>query len=312
MKKYLNIFLKVVISISLFYFLFSNIDVNSLFNNFQLLDKRYLFPIFLLILLNYIVSSIRWKHLLLDRNSEEVSIKYLTFLYFIGSFFNNFMPTSIGGDAFKIYALGKKIKNNALAFTSTFMERFTGVIVLVLISYFGLVKTLDFWINQLPDAIKYNSFLTITFEVLLFGGFWIFSFIAFLSLNYLSKKVSFLKKIYESFLIYKEEKKILLIAFFTSALVQLFSIFTQYLIFLALGVQITIWNAFFIFPITTLAGFFIPSLNGLGVQDTLYVHFFGVLGFSKELALSASVIYHLSRLLVSLFGGVLYALGRDK
>lgn len=312
MKKYFNIFLKIVVSISLFYFLFSNIDANSLFINFQLLDKRYLPLIFLLIILNYIVSSIRWKQLLLNKNTSNVSVKYLTSLYFIGSFFNNFMPTSIGGDAFKIYALGKRIKDNTLAFTSTFMERFTGVIVLVLISYFGLVKTLDFWLTQLPDVIKYNSFLTIIFEILLFGGFWMFSFIAFLSLNYLSKKVSFLKKIYDSFLIYKEERKVLLVAFFSSALVQLFSIFTQYLIFLALGVDITIWNAFFIFPITTLAGFFIPSLNGLGVQDALYVQFLGVLGFSKELALSASVIYHLARLFVSLFGGVLYALGKDK
>ena len=150
MKKYLNIFLKVVVSISLFYFLFSNIDVNSLITNFQLLDKRYLPLIFLLIVLNYVVSSIRWKQLLITKDKttkNNISVRYLTSLYFIGSFFNNFMPTSMGGDVFKIYALGKKIKDNALAFTSTFMERFTGMVVLVLISYFGLVKTLDFWIT---------------------------------------------------------------------------------------------------------------------------------------------------------------------
>jgi len=312
MKKYSNLFLKVLISVSLFYVLFSGIDKDSFFKNISLLDLRYVPVIILLIVLNYIFSSIRWKALLVDPKYKNISIKYLTSLYFIGSFFNNFMPTSMGGDVFKIYALGKKIKDTANAFSATFMERFSGMVVLVLLSYFGLVKTLDFWLLQLPQVIRSNSFLTLTFEVLLFGGFWIISVLVFLSLSFLSKKFNVIKKVYEALLVYKNEKRILLIAFSTSIIVQLLSIFTQYLIFSALGITLPLNHALFIFPVITLAGFFIPSLNGLGVQDALYVQFFGLVGVSRELAISASIIYHLSRLFISLVGGILYAMGKDK
>jgi hypothetical protein len=312
MKKYGSLFIKVLISISLFYILLSGIDRTSILKTISLMDIAFVPLILFLITLNYVVSSIRWKYLLLGKQSKDVSIKYLTSLYFIGSFFNNFMPTSMGGDVFKIYALGKKIKDTAIAFSATFMERFTGMIVLVLISYFGFVKTLPFWISQLPDSISSNAGLTLTFEVLLFGGFWVVSLLAFLSLSFLAKKVKLAKKVYDSLLVYKQDKKVLIIAFLTSIGVQAISILTQYLIFSSLGVDLYFWNAVFIFPVITLAGFFVPSLNGFGVQDALYVQFFGMAGVSTELAISASIIYHLARLFISLIGGVLYAMGKDK
>jgi len=77
-------------------------------------------------------------------------------------------------------------------------------------------------------------------------------------------------------------------------------------------VKLPIFYAFFVFPVITLAGFFIPSLNGLGVQDVLYISFMGQVGVSESLAISASVLYHLSRLIVSLVGGVLYAMGKGE
>jgi hypothetical protein len=49
------------------------------------------------------------------------------------------MPTSIGGDVFKVYTLGKKLNNVSDAFSATFMERFTGLISLVFIAIFGLI-----------------------------------------------------------------------------------------------------------------------------------------------------------------------------
>ena len=312
MKKYGNLIVKILVSGLLFYLIFSRIDKTVLLENIKLLDMKFVPLIVGLLIANYVVSSFRWKSLLIHKKSEGVSVKYLTSLYFIGSFFNNFMPTSMGGDVYKVYALGKKIKSTADAFAATFMERFTGVVVLVLISYFGLLKTLDFWLLQLPKNVTDNTFLLFSFKFFLFFGFWILSILGMLSLKFFSTKVTILKKLHDSFLVYRGEYKILFWAIFTSFIVQLIAIFTQYFIFSALGVPLTIGPALFVFPLITLAGFFIPSLNGLGVQDTLYMQFFSLVGVSAELALSASVLYHLFRLGVSLIGGVLYALGKDK
>jgi uncharacterized membrane protein YbhN (UPF0104 family) len=91
----------------------------------------------------------------------------------------------------------------------------------------------------------------------------------------------------------------------------LLAIFTQYFIFLAMGVDLPVLYALFIFPVITLASFFIPSLNGVGVQDGLYIQLFGLVGVGSAVALSASIIYHLFRLGVSLIGGFFYAFEKD-
>jgi len=311
-KKIITTILKVAVSSSLLYLIFSRIDKESFVENLRLMDLRYAPFILLFIILNYVVGAFRWKQLLVYKEAKNVSVGYLINLYFIGSFFNNFMPTSVGGDAYKMYQLGRKIGDSAKGISSTFMERFTGIIALVIVSYVGLIKTLSFWVQMLPEELQSNDLFVLGFKVLLFVGFWVAAAGGFLSLSILAKKISFFKKINDAILSYKSEKKVLFIAFLTSFVVQLLAIFTQYFVFLALGVKLPIFYAFFVFPVITLAGFFIPSLNGLGVQDVLYISFMGQVGVSESLAISASVLYHLSRLIVSLVGGVLYAMGKGE
>lgn len=312
MNKYRSLIIKILVSVILFYFIFSKIDKDILLQNFSLLDKRYIPLILLLIIGNYYVSSIRWKALLVHKNSENITVNYLTSLYFIGSFFNNFMPTSVGGDVYKVYALGKKINSKSDSFAATFMERFTGMIALVLISYFGLVKTLDFWLSQLPAYLLTSGFALWMFKFLLFFGFWIGILVLAYLVKMLSNKVKLIEKIVNSFTEYKGKYSVLGWALVTSLIVQIFSILSQYFIFTALGMSVPLAHAFFVLPVINLAGFFVPSLNGLGVQDALYIQFFGLVGVSSELALSASILYHLARLSVSLIGGVLYAFEKDK
>jgi len=302
--------IKIFVSTILFVLIFRKINVGSLVETFKVLNFWYVPIILSLFFLNYLISSIRWKSLLIFENTKRVSVKYLTSLYFIGAFFNNFMPTSIGGDIYKIYRLGKKINSNTNAFTATFMERFTGMIALVFISYLGLIKTFDFWLNIALKYVPTNRYLELELKVLLYFGFWICTILFFSLLKILGKKVKKVREVQESLTLYKSRKKELTIAFITSFMVQLMAILSQYFVFKALGVNLPFDYAFFIFPVIILTSFFIPSLNGIGVQDVLYIQFFGIVGVASPVALSASIIYHLFRLFVSLVGGAIYAFGK--
>lgn len=291
-KNIKNVIIKILVSVSLIGYIFYKTDKSQLASNFSKFDFTLLPLIVILIVLNYIVSSYRWKSLLVGENTEKASVGYLTALYFVGSFFNNFMPTSIGGDVYKIYKLGKKTGNNYDAFTSTFMERFTGMLLLFIISLVGLTKFIGYW-------------------SLVIGVWCIFAaYLGFKVLKRLSKRYKKIAEIVNSFSKYRGKYRVLLIALVTSLLVQLFAIFTQYIIYFALGVRLPLFYSMFVFPVITLAGFFIPSLNGVGVQDGLYMTLFSLVGISTELSLSASLLYHMFRLGVSLIGGLLYALGK--
>lgn len=284
--------LKIVVSILLFSYIFYTIDFGSVLTTFKSLNLVYLPFIFLFLILNYIASSIRWKFLIEDKTKEYISLPYLVKLYFEGSFFNNFMPTSIGGDVYKVYTLNKRLNDLSTAFVSTFMERFTGVIILMVVSIFGIISIYKGW------------------GVLLLVGFVLAIIVGLYSLKFLSTKIKKLEKIYNSLMSYKDSKKVVFIALASSFIVQLFSIMSQYLIFSALGVNVPLSYALVFLPAITLATFLIPSLNGLGVQDTLYVNVFSAVGVPAEIAVSASIIYHLVRMIVSLIGGLTYAISK--
>ncbi|MFZ5424759.1 MAG: lysylphosphatidylglycerol synthase transmembrane domain-containing protein [Patescibacteria group bacterium] len=303
--------IKISISVILFGIVLFNIDKNSLITNISKMNIAYIPLLIGFLVTNYLVSSVRWKKLLIHKDSHKVSVKYLAKLYFEGAFFNNFMPTSVGGDVYKIYKLGKKLGSTAHAFSSTFMERFTGVIALVLISYVGLFTALGTFISLFPTDITSNELLLTIVKVLLFAGFWVAAFAGFIGLKIISLRVNKIKKIYDALMEYRGRYAVLGWAFLTSFIVQFLAVFTQYFIFKALGVDLPLMYSLFVFPVITLASFFIPSLNGLGVQDTLYIQLFTLIGVNKELALSASILYHIFRLLVSLIGGVIYAFNKE-
>ena len=303
-KKFL---IKIVVSSVLVILLFTKIDTKSLFNNIVLLNWKYVPLIISLVILNYVISSVRWKYLLIHKNNENASLRYLISLYFTGSFFNNFMPTSVGGDVYKIYKLGKKIGSNSDAFTATFMERFTGLISLVFISMIGFIGV----------VVRYNSFVgNDMYKIAGVSGMFllvfVFSFLLFLkTINILRPKFKRISQVYDSLYIYKDRKDVLGVAIISSFIVQFLAIFSQYFIFVALGKNLDIFRTMFIFPVITLATFFIPSLNGIGVQDFLYKFSNNFLFITEPVAIAGSILYHLFRLFVSLIGGILYATNKD-
>lgn len=304
--------LKISISLFLFIFLFLTTDIKLFIQSLSSFQFKYVFIIITLLILNYVISSFRWKSLIIFENKENVKIWYLIKLYFTGAFFNNFMPTSIGGDVYKMFKLSKKINSGANAFSATFMERFTGIIALILISYVGLIFTYSSWFNLLPDQITSNSFFLYFIQFNIFLGFWIYICLGFFVLKFIAKKSEKINKLYLSLILYKSHKKVLLYAFLTSFIVQFIAILTQQVILIALGVDVPLMSALFIFPVITLISFFVPSLNGFGVQDYLYKTLFFInLGIPQATALAGSILYHLFRLLVSLLGGVFYAFDKE-
>ncbi len=311
MKKVYKIILRVGLSALFVYLTFTTSDLNyAEVSKIIRSATMWYFPIIAaLIILNYVVSTYRWKDLLLTDDANKPS--YLSFLnlYFIGSFFNNFLVTSIGGDAYKIYKLGKRLEDTPKVFAATFTDRFTGFLMLVIISYFGFLFTWHMWFDFANSFVN-NSPLTYLVLVLCLLGFWIATGVFFLFLKVLAKKVSSAQKLLNVLLMYKEHKNKILAALITSLFVQLFAIFSQYFVFASVGYTLPLGFALFVLPVITLAGFFVPSINGIGVQDYMYKELFLLVGVPPAISLSASILYHFLRLLVSLIGGLLYALGK--
>ena len=86
-------------------------------------------------------STLRWKAYLY---ALEIYLPFPTVLrlYFVGTFFNAFLPSGIGGDAYKAVRIGKARGGMPSAFASVFLDRFAGFIGLSGLGLLGALITL--------------------------------------------------------------------------------------------------------------------------------------------------------------------------
>jgi uncharacterized membrane protein YbhN (UPF0104 family) len=87
------------------------------------------------------VSSFRWQAYL---RALELDIPFgsVVRLYFVGQFFNSFLPSGVGGDAYKAVRIGKEPRKIPEALASTFLDRFAGFVALSLIGIGGAIAAL--------------------------------------------------------------------------------------------------------------------------------------------------------------------------
>lgn len=133
----LKILLRILIGAGVFGLLIWRSDVGELWDTIKEARVAYLFAALGAIFAGLIVSALRWKAYL---DALEIPMSYATLfrLYFVGTFFNAFLPTGIGGDAYKAIRLGRGKDSLAPAFASVFLDRFAGVVGMAAI---GLVSS---------------------------------------------------------------------------------------------------------------------------------------------------------------------------
>lgn len=106
--------------------------------------RRAILPLLALTLLIQIgcvvLSAYKWAVLLRARG-HRLPFPWLLGVYLVGQFANNFLPTSVGGDAVRLVTLGRRIGSYAQASASVFIERLTGFLALSLIANLALLVT---------------------------------------------------------------------------------------------------------------------------------------------------------------------------
>ncbi|MDO5607698.1 MAG: lysylphosphatidylglycerol synthase transmembrane domain-containing protein [Capnocytophaga sp.] len=105
-KKILSTVLKIGVSIALLWFVYTKISVEQLVHVFGSSHIGYLLLAIGLYLVSQFVSA---KRLLLYFHQNGYLLGYRTnlVLYFVGMFYNFFIPGGIGGDAYKVFLLNR-------------------------------------------------------------------------------------------------------------------------------------------------------------------------------------------------------------
>lgn len=133
MKKTGLTLLKVAVSLGILAYIFTKVvDVRQLWANLKEAELSYFAAAILMYFVVQGVSAYRW-YLLLKPQGIEVSYWRILSFYFLGMYFNFFLPSAIGGDVFRIYYLNKETKRLSASTASVFLDRDVGMGGLVLV-----------------------------------------------------------------------------------------------------------------------------------------------------------------------------------
>lgn len=124
--------LRLAVGGAVFGVLLARTDVGTLGRRIGDTSPGYLVAAVALFFAGLGVSALRWREYLV---ALEYPMPYATLyrLYFVGTFFNAFLPTGVGGDAYKAVRIGKARGQTARAFAGVFLDRFAGLVGLALI-----------------------------------------------------------------------------------------------------------------------------------------------------------------------------------
>jgi len=136
MRRRLSTLLKIAVTVGGMAFVLSNIDLERMWFTLLGTDPGWLLFTFLLVNASLVVRAFRWS-ILLSGLGVNVGFPRLVSLYFVGNFFNAFLPTSFGGDVMRIVEVTRDVPAG-LATGTVILDRLTGLLMLFVMALAAL------------------------------------------------------------------------------------------------------------------------------------------------------------------------------
>ena len=305
MNKKITIFLKVIVSFGIISFLVNQVDFTKIIDILKNVDILIITYALIFLSIQVFVATLRWQFVL---KCQNMSLDYKdTFqILWSGLFFNQVMPSSVGGDVIRGYYLKKQGVTLGKATLGVLMDRLFGMLGLVIL----VVASLPILFELVDEPIAHMGVLLIAL------GISLVLLVAFFT-DKLPGNFGHLKLIRGFYALSQGARHCIvkryngLIILIISILIHLISVVAVMIIALGLGLNIE-WRGFLLMvPLVGLMMVVPISIAGWGVREGVMVVGFGYLGVAPESALALSILYGLSMLVVALPGGIIWMLKRS-
>jgi len=305
MKNLLSTLLKVAVSGGILFLIFRKIDTGLFLETVRSANPVTVAGAAVIVFLTQAVSSYRWQTIL--KKDMYVPYRKLLSIYLVGMFFNNFLPTLVGGDVIKGYYLYKSSGRGNVSLASIFMDRYSGFTALMFITTvsviagYGLIQGTGL---EVMFALLISAFLGMS-AVIWVGPLhsWAMALLQKVHFYGLNRKID---ATYQTLMSYKSRPGILITIFVCSLWVQGTAILGHFIIGWGIGMDLSVGYFFLFVPLATVVSMVPVSLAGLGLREGAFVYLFTMVGGTQEQALSVSLMYFAMMVLVSLIGGFEY------
>ncbi len=315
LRSVLVLLAKIVVSVGLLAWLFRNVDVARLWAYVTRASFGWLGVALALYLVQLLLSAWRWG-LLLDAQGVHVAWRRLTASYMVAYFFNNFLPSNIGGDVIRIRDTAGSTGSKTLATTVILFDRTIGVLALMLISGVGATLTARAgeprllpwaWLPPLRYllglgfAAGVSAFVVALIVPGVVGG--LLRPLRILHAEWVGQRI---ERIVEALGRFRERPQALAGCFAGAILVQGVLVFFYLAIAYSMDIPVLAWHLAIIVPLSFVVQMLPISVNGFGVREATFTVYFHNIGLPRESALVVSFMGAALMMLFSLSGAVAY------
>ncbi|HUT29608.1 MAG TPA: lysylphosphatidylglycerol synthase transmembrane domain-containing protein [Sedimentisphaerales bacterium] len=274
--------------------------------------------------IGHVTVTLRW-WLLLRAQAIFIPLSAAVKLYFLGWFYNNFMPGSVGGDLIRAWYVTRHTDKKLEAVLSVFVDRAIGLLTTLIIAAF-------FYTLFLRPEGRQISFQRPAISFSSLAQYWRFLLVALLVIaallvtlymvkpgRALLQKISssvrlrilnITKKTKTSAILYCKKPLTILQAFVLTVFVQISTITGFWLLGRNLGIEASIKYYYVFFTLVWVIGTVPVSIGGAVVMEGtlawLFVHFAGV---DAESALALALCQRFVWMITSLPGAVIHLVG---
>jgi uncharacterized protein (TIRG00374 family) len=235
-------------------------------------------------------------------------------LYLVGLFFNNFLPANVGGDAVKIFDLGRREGRPLKVFCATLLDRLLGLTGLTALALVA-VAAATLHTTTLPPVYPLFLAMVIWLGLLcLLLSRRISSRLAPLLVRLGLGRVALrLEAVLAEFRLYRARTRWFLGIFLFAVGVQALRVLTHLVAARGLSIPLSGEQSLQLFVLVPLLGILIAlpiSVNGIGLRESASALTFTVAGIAARDAVAMELTAYLVQVVFSLVGGWLFWRGR--
>lgn len=292
--------IRIAITASMLFFILRSIDAREALTTFRQAKPDLLLAALLMQFGSTAVAAYRWQ-LLMHNLGFGQPLNFYWNSYFKGMFFNQALPTSIGGDAVRVLDVARRGFRKRDAFYGVAIDRLAGLGALISLALMAYVLN--------PSLLPQEAYQPILMLIAV-------SLVGLLCISFLRRmawldrypKLAFIKfmsmKIHQAF----ARKRLQLLI--CSLMVPIFAMLGFFASGKALGLPFDLMTYFAIVPPALILTIIPISIAGWGVREGALVGLFSLIGGNKSAVLMMSLLYGLMLIVVSLPGLVVFMRGR--
>jgi len=245
----------------------------------------------------------RWQQLLAVRGVHD-RLSWLTRAYFVSYAFGQVLPTSVGGDAWRIFETSRRHRGSVTPVTgSILLERSLGGAVTLVLAGIGLLLA----IGRYPIG-PYGWIELIFVLATIFVAFVFFSRRVRAHLRFALPLVRRLRletaarAVYDGLHGYRDHPGTLLTVALVTAAAQLTRVVAIYASGRAVGIDLPLLPYVVLGPLLFLVMLVPFTVNGIGVREAFFVSFLGKLGVPPDQAFACGFLFFVMTILLALPG----------